>query len=494
MKKSDVRENNLRDMFFTFLFNWRVMAVCVALGIVFMLMLGYNQSKKDIETQNNAAPEESAESAEEQESVPLNENQKENLRSIYNEKAAYELNYTEQKEYNENSIKMQINSSAVQKVTIDYQLQLNDAQNVDRALEAWLSIYNNEIKCEELYNLINDALGENIGGAYYDEIITITTNKDMRDGITIDVIHFNKEDCLTIAKVIKDYIQTFRPTAANEEIGQCYARLISEQFSETVDAALLATQRSNASNLTSIRNSSNQLSAGLSAEEHKYLSALEAGTEETYGKNDAANESEESANLYDDTQKPEIKWSYGLGGIVVGIALAGLISCICYNSGRKIKFSNDMECFYQLPVLGRIQSKEQYPVNAIDRKVLSMYNGKALEDNNMENAVYMIALKLSRYLKEKERVNICIISSSSEIIGNIAVEGLKSRLHTIGVQTAVLSDIQNDPESLEKAIKSDGVILYEIVGAATHKNVKSIVDFCDELAIPIWGAVTEGVR
>lgn len=264
-----------------------------------------------------------------------------------------------QKEYNDESILMQINPYDKQIATIQfyvntgYQIRPDLVyQNPDYSnsiIRSYMSLAQNG----EMYNYIIDKLPEKIELRYVKEIIKVDVDYN-NNMIFVEVAHKDKEDCENIFQWINDFFTGYQADIA-EKVAAHTLDIVSSSEYTAVDLELEQIQRNSEQKVIDLTNS------------------LTTKTDDL----DKLEEPKAKISTVGSVIKSAIK--YVLVGGVLGGFVAAAVILLLFMMDTTIKTEKDVAFYLGLPILGAIpviegKEKEVKAAKSKKKQRLNQYN------------------------------------------------------------------------------------------------------------------------
>ena len=470
----DELELSIKDLFLKILLRWRLIIVCMLIGGVTFGVLGawkntkiqvveevetidqLNQKKENLENQLTEADKVSV-------IVAVAEN------NSYQEQAKY------LEEYLDNSILMKINSNAVPTMKQMYQIVTNSMSaeecNAIARAYAW------EIDSTETYNKIIQELNLNPNLEYAKELIKIS---EVVGGVfTVSVSAVSTEQCQQIFNIIEEQV-----AISHQEIKAVYKPFDfiapKVKYSYEISDAVLTKQRSARTTFLGINGKVQMLDDNFNQEQLSYyntLLKLEKGVTEIEYREDS---------LETLTKTSLINKKFILVGALVGMLFPCFFVTVKYVFSSKLRKKDDLELVLGIPTIAVIcnQKSQKKFLNIVDRLIYMVFNGRKLQENNIES----ICVNIKKIAQRNNYKKVYLVGTHQTVeIEAIKVEICEFLKNDLEMKNGSFNE--NDVRKFEELVDSDMVILFEETGFSSHTNIQRVIDMCDLHKIAVGGSV-----
>lgn len=459
----------------------RKLWLVIVVAIIFAALLGGYKYMKDTKAAESTKESASAANLTDE----LNE---EDAKAVNNVLWIWE-NLTQQREYAENSVLMQINAYDESNVTMLYYLDgvSNTTEEGARSLiDAYESYINNGALTADLKQK-----GVELDAQYISELISCEVTTDMvsdesgaltlenGNSFNIKVIHENEEDCLALAAKITDCLKSYQ-SALQQSMGGHSLTLVEQSYSEVVDRSLWTYKLDRTNSIISMQDRITELEANMSSEQ---LDIIEKYTEKADSLQDENTEEMEPA----ETSHVSISKKYVALGGLIGIVLACLFIIACYILGGTIQKAEDLQYIYNLRVLGEISEREKHNI------FLAIWNrliGKKEVKLSLEEEKALLLSNLCISCK-KENIKKILLGSGRNInVNQVYINDLICELKKAGIDAEYMENILYSSEAFVKmATGCDSIVLLEKVRDSRYDEVSKELKACMEQDVKILGAV-----
>lgn len=385
-----------------------------------------------------------------------------------------------QQEYLSNSVLMQINAYNEDKMTLQYYLNVESEAYSNKG--AVINAYKNYIESGALANDLK-AKGVSLEQQYLNELISVNIEDTVgveanslidQSGIfSVEVIHQDKEKCCELAEQVAQCIEEYSPVVGNA-VGPHMLTLFEQNYSRVND-----------------KNLWNYKSDRISAIEKEKEQVELLKSQLTQGQLTVLNgDMSSDENVQNDIQE-SVSFSKKflvLGG-GVGIVLAILFIFICYIMRGTINTSSELQCFYNIRILGELHFKEEKNIFLVAWRKLT---GKGQIGLTLNDEKEMLLSNL-RVTCEKANIKKLLIGSDAEVSLDeewlkAVVEGLKED----GIEVSVESELLKSSMAFEKMAMYGNIVLVEELKKSKYENTTRQIKMCMEQKACILGTIVLG--
>ncbi len=399
----------------------------------------------------------------------------------------YLAQYEEELRYCQNAVKMQLDANQVPTYMLHYTTSEfdTDSQMASRIVLVLSDIIQSEAVCQE----IRTALGWDTEIGYIEDLIDVETEGTLsseddsvlnilnsESQVTIKIQAPSKEECETIAGVIKTYIDQ-NSLELQDIYGEFEMTLFSETYVEQADNTLRSYQDGRYSALNTLRGAINSLTAGMTEDQKEYYYTLvsynlaENGEEEPVPEEEETAE-EESAEEENVVSPPEIiRWRFIILGLILGIILACGYIFIRYILAKNLRVKEDLEDTYHVPMLGYLPP-----------------DGKR-QRFTREERMEMICAGIRVAIQKAGLKSVYLTGTAGDGESDQIMEQIEAALADSGAQISSGRDVSCDPASLEQMTASDGVVFVERIDRSPYADIQKEVELCQMYNVPVIGSV-----
>lgn len=484
------------------LLKWRVILVLMLVGAVSFNALAILKSYKKVQAEIEAAT--AAALAEEEEENQdnlakikelLNEREISDVKTAVEAYKTYRREYRELLEYNQNSIKMKVNSNNVPEMVIQYYID-NHYQTVYPVIEQKdntqdiIASFCNALFKDDIYSRIISELNWDVKISYIEELISaeiIGTST-----LSISVIAENEEFCEAITKIIEEEIKLITPYI-QQVYGDFEIKETVRSYKEQANAEIYEEQKARATASNSLKTYMSNLTSGFSENQKTYFNEL---LNSIVAKKNADEEQIiEVEEIIEETEKTTpikiqyIHIKYIICGGILGIFVVCCWVIAWYVFSPKIQMADDMVSLYGIPVLGELkESKKRRFLCGVDYFILSLFGVK---DSNIskEKRVRVVCEEI-RLMSDKENLKSIYMTGTLEDdeiqkYTSLFTESLKTEVQILSSDSCLL----NDDKALRSMANSDGIILIEKLGKSRYKDIGRLIEKSKFHKVPVIGSV-----
>lgn len=457
------QEIDLKELMFAVLHKWKLI---LAFGVIAALILGGIKGESAYLSENRPEAKKEAqetyqrELASYQEQVASYEKEIENL----------ETSITEQNDYLENSVLMNISPYDVWEASAVVFVKADDDGKSDLLFQnmaltsAALQSYRSSLSSAQFLEKIASEVG--IESKYLRELITITVGKaddglNPLDGfypLLVIQIQCGEE---ALAQEILDQILNGMSRFKGQiqaAVGEHVIHEVSRSLGTKVDLDLDGRQKLQRERLTGMVNARN-----LKKEEYKKL--------------------EEPKNVSASSGVVAIGIKYGLIGGVLGAFAVVFCICVAFVMSDKVYSPKELKYRFKLKLLGALPAERDKEEGRVD-KWLNRMEGR--RQNLDEEAEYSLILaNLNNYIGEAKSL-LVIGGAREEWLARVAAR-LAERL--AGVTVVCGGNLLHDAQGLQKLPACDGVVLVEECGRSKYSNVELEIEKVGDMDKKILGCV-----
>lgn len=488
---------SVKDLLLRVLLKWRMILVWMLIGAVVLDGVGYVRSARAVRQAQEALK--SPEEDEEQRLLAVSEaEEKLSAREAAEVKAAvgtylsYQQEYRNTLNYNTNSIRMQLDPNSVPTVTLQYYIDnhyqavypvIEAKDNTSDIISSFVSKVTNTAVCEQIV----EELQWDVDSAYVQELITAYQSAD--DILTISVVGQDQDACEKMMAVIEQVVEN--ETAGLKALyGDFDITELHKQYYQGANSSLLMTQQTQVTSLNNIKSAMNNITSTLTDEQKEYYTALlDQETASRMEEDPEAEEETESAPAVI-PQAKVISLKYMVLGAFVGAFLACCFIAFRYLIAGALRVKEDLEEVFKTPLLGSLTVTDvgHRFLGQIDGWIVSLFAGRRPKFSE-EERIEMICAGIRIAAQKADMQSVYLTSAchdeKSEQIRELLCDKLQGEVKTIAHGKSVVYD----PESLERMVASDGVVLVEMVDASLYADLQKELELCKMYKIPVIGSV-----
>ena len=492
---NEERTIDLGEILRHILLKWRYILVFM---VVFAILAdGYavvrsyrdvSQAKQEEDTQNFSQYEEALSEREIQEVKDAAENYE-----------IYEKSYNDYKEYNTNSIKMQLDATAVPTQKLIYRItgSRNDIMNIS---DAYVELIPNDEICQEVLNKTK----WDVDSSYVKELISVTnthmdtlaagelTVSGVLEGteendesilITITILADTEQNCKLIGDVVESSLQTVTANL-REQFGQYAIDLISSHIGTEANKDLLYEQQTRINEMNNSSNSMQNLENLLSDEQKEYFDALVS---------EEIKQMEEEALVEEEETQEELNVDYVNVKYIIAGAFLGMVLYCIYAICRflldkrlvsKTYVVDDLRC----SLLGMFSGEKNKSRNIIDRWINKVF-GHEHCSYLKEDILNLLCAEIRMIIQKNNIKNVYITSTTESNDIERFLDLFKTVLEKEKVNFSIGKSIICDVSSLEKFTESEAVIFLEQINYSLIKDIKKEVGECRRYGVKDLGFI-----
>lgn len=488
---------SVKDLLLRILLKWRMILVWMLIGAVVLDGVGFVRSARAARQAREAVttPEEDEEQmllAVSEAEEKLSAREAAEVKTAVGTYLSYQKEYQNALAYNTNSIRMQLDPNSVPTMTVQYYID-NHYQAVYPVIEArdttsdiitsFSSKVTNTTVCEQIV----EELQWDIDSAYVQELITASQFAD--DILTISVMGQDQDVCEKMMAIIQQVVES--ETAGLKALyGDFDIAVLHKQYYEGASSMLLTAQQTQVSGLNNIKTAMNNVVSNMTEDQKAYYAALL--DKETAGEAADEGEQEDEAEAAPSAtpQANVISLKYILLGAFVGVFLACCWIAFRYLIAGALRVKDDLEEVFGTPLLGSLTVSDvgNRFLGQIDRFIVALFAGgrpKFSEEERIEMICAGIRIAAQKADMQSVYVTSACHDEKSEQIRELLCDKLQGEVKTIGQGKSVVYD----PESLERMVSSDGVVLVEMVDGSLYADMLKELELCKMYKIPVIGSV-----
>lgn len=454
MNYKEEREIDLIDLAREILKKWRLIVICMIVGLVIGSVGGYLKSAQlvNAETLEPIENEEKTEKNLDELKDALSEREILEVREAVKAYLSYKKVYEEKAKYGDNSIRMLLNAQSVPTMTASYIIgdyyevtypkidEVNYISNI-------VNIYAKALNDEDVVIDVAAALGGNIPESYAEEVYSVYS--EANSILSITVTARSKEECQKVMDVLTARLESEAPSV--QKMYTHSIKYLDTYYSKNVDNTVIAEQQNQADALASLEKTMLTVGSSLTANQKSYFTAL---INEEVKTKDVETIIQRSFNI-----------KFAALGLMAGAFLMIMWICAKYILAQTIKTKDELIDLFGVNVLGTISDKNEN---------LGMITaGVQIGAHKVEAKKLYVASSLT---DEKS------ISLYSKI-----VESIKNCAEDITVDSG--NSFLIDPASLEKMSQADGVMFVEKLKISKYDDIARELEIAKNYGIKNLGVV-----
>ncbi|RKM56460.1 hypothetical protein D6853_06645 [Butyrivibrio sp. X503] len=455
----DSLEIDLKDLFSFLVRHMRFFVIVMVIGCT--LGSGYGFMKENLSNDSGNKKEDSVKPL-------LTSKEIYEVNSSVNTYTTYFNRYNEVLKYKNESPLMEIDGYNAPKSTCTYVLSgygpLNSANseagsitNINNTSEKSvvdniINLYTVEVNKEETVDKVKKAMGSELDDRYIRELYSI--EKDGCSLMTVTAYGRTLDESKDNLSQLMQAIEEKSGDVAKSVKHDIAIATTSSNYEKST--YIITSKDSITAQLKEINNSMMSVTGNLNGNQKSYFTELLNKSDIEYG---IEIEKEEKQGF-------EIKsvLKYGIFGCVAAAFALVIIYSAMYVLSPTVKTEDDLKYAFQIPVIGTVQNFDADNLNMLSSGICA--TARTTPSSN----VFIV----SSYMDENvEAIKIKIIDKVKE--KNVKLEKGLSML--------------TDPETLDKAIASDGIVLLETIRKSRYEDIEKELELCKNYNIKVLGAV-----
>lgn len=392
----------------------------------------------------------------------------------------YQAQLEYQSEYMENSIRMQINPFAEDRVTIQFYITGGEATAMDA--QAALHSY---ISNGSLANAVSDQYPD-IEAMYLAELIYYQSYED--ESVSVDseeegqavvfdlyVTHTSAEEAQALADAAVDALMAYQEKS-QEVLGSYELEIISRDATKLYDSTLLSAQTTRNTAITTLQTTIASAEAELSSAQLQV--AAQGGITES-----SEEETQES------TQTVEVSVSLDkttmLLGALVGIVIGILLLLIQIILRGTIDSAGEFQRAFSLSLFGQVDLYEKKnPLVELLRRLTHRRKRMPLEEEKR-----LAVSGIASYCRKNGIARVLLAGSLEDIAQAGWLAECAGELSGCGIETGLAGGMLSTPASIEKLAEYENVILVERLRKSRYEEVGACLRTCAERSRKVCGVL-----
>lgn len=480
---------SLKDMLLKILLSWRAILIWMLVGAVLLGGVGafrsYRQRQQALQAQGSENKQESISTLRD----ALTEPEAEEVEETWKLYQGFRQDYEDLLEYQENSLKMQLDPMEVTTGTIWYRVDNHyqveyPVMEADNNLPDIVYSYLLALQASSLYESMVDTLNWDTTASYLQELVRVEAG-EQEGFFTVSVIAEDAASGEQLLGLLAEAVEASTP-----ELQQLYGAYdlveLDRQVSQGTDLELLKEQQAQRTSLNSAAGQYRNLSSYMTEDQEAYYLDLQA---------DAAADTQEDGALEGTSsvtvpafQPVQVKY------VVLGVLVGGFLACawaaVRYLFSSRLRLAEDLEINYRVPVLGIFpgQSGKKKAMGGVDRWFLSLF-GRKEGALSQETLVQLVVAQVKAAAAKSGIQTVYLTGTGRSAAGKELQTYLCQALQKEGIGAEEGNSILQDAQSLEQMAQSDGVILVEAVNASRYGEVQEEVALCRRYQAAVLGSV-----
>lgn len=458
--ESEMREVKLSDLLFRILSGWRFIFISTVLFAVVVCGYKYISDRKVFAVTKSVIMKQPTM---EEMRAALTEEERNNI-----EKAELiKKNLDESKEYQEESIWINLNPYTEKKVTLQYMVtqglpEGGEITNVEEITDAYVYYMSAGVITDLCRELQWDTEQK-----YISELLSVTQGASNRT-FSISIVG-EEEQIQKIAEQIKIFVNMYTFEVA-DKVEEHNLVLIGEYSSEEIDSELLEKKSEVENNIMNLQTNLDSLIAKFTVDQLKIFNG----------------ESEEDVQ---EIEAPMLNVKY----LVIGAVLGFLIGCtwkiFSYILNGRLKYMAELQEVYGLRIFGTIvtEKRKKRFFSKIDSWIEKIQMQKA-EDMSGQWDIIMINLKMACKKEGIKELYLGVSMQMEERDRNL-VEQLIKRLGEVGIKVYYGVGFLCDSKAILQANEAENIVLLEKEQGSRYQMIEQEILFCREQQINLLGVI-----
>ena len=454
MNYREEREIDLIDLAREILKKWKIIVLCMVIGLALGSVGGYFKSAQlvNAETLEPIVEDEKIEKNLEELKEDLSEREILEVKEAVKAYLSYKKVYEEKAKYGDTSIRMQLNSQSVPTMTASYIIgdyyevtypkidEVNYISNI-------VSIYAKKLTDEDIVIDVARALGDNIPESYAKEVYSVYS--EANSILSITVTARTKDECQKVMDVLTERLES--EAASVKRMYTHSITYLDTFYSKNVNNSVLSEQQSQADSLASLEKTMLTVGSSLTTNQKSYFTAL-------------VNEEVKTKDV-DTIIQRKFSIKFAALGFMAGAFFIIMWICAKYILTQTIKTKDEFKNLFGLNVLGTIS-------------------------NECEN-LGMITAGAQIGAKKIEAKKLYVASSLTDEQHTASYSKIVDAIQTGAGDITVDSgeSILVNPASLEKLSAADGVIFVEKLKASKYEDIARELEIVKNYGIKVLGIV-----
>lgn len=470
--QSEEEDINLFDIFIELLKHWRLIIITTVVAAILVSGLKYMKDSSTIEITKT------------DKTISMQELQKkltDDEQSALSQAEIVKNQLEEKKNYQSNSVLMNIKPYEKNSVILQYYIDTNYTYNLTSDItkdygSELVNAYTSYIQNNGVLDTVCDKLEWKIDDAYVAELISageVSFNDKDSSIFMIYLTGINKKSVNELADIIIEEIENYQPILT-KKIGKHELTLIERGESVVADDGLANRQISLEDSIISLQNKLNTLKQNFSEEQLKVFSGEEAETED---------------NAMVTITRASISKKYILLGAFVGIFLSCLWVALCYIFSNRLKSSKEVQEKYGIRIFGDIffgEKKKRF-LSVIDNWVDFIQHK---EKYSLEEQKDLIITNL-KMTCNKENIQHLFLTTSISLNEEekTLIDMVISNLRDSDIKVTFGKNIIRNTKSLEEMVEISNVVLIEKVRESVYTNLHKELLLCKEQKASVLGII-----
>lgn len=478
-KKND--DIDLIDLWWKVVYGWRFVIICTVIFAIFLPGVKYvKDSRSNVNTDSALSAEELRQNLTDKEQIQLEKAEKEN--------AAIEKQLALSREYQEESILMNIDPYAESQVIMQYYVNTHRIINYTQDME---QDYTEELIAAYCTYATNDYIIEENAKAlglqdrkYLEELVNVhmgtSSDVNIQSNIfSITVAGRNMDEAKAVAEIIQKSVESYHDEL-NSKIGNHDLTLIGNFESIVQDNDLAIKQAQLETTIATLRTQQTTLKTELSEEQLNILETVEM--EQESPADDTGKEPENNV-------KVGISKKYIVLGGFVGIFLSCLWIAFRYIVGARVKNTRELQEGYGLRLLGNLdmQNKKRKPLAFVDAWLKKCrYREKWTLEEQLELATTNLIVTCKKFQMEKVFFTTSLHLNEEE---KQPILQIMKSMQEQGIEAVFGENIIRNTKAFVQMSEIGQVVLVEKIENTEYKALEKELTLCKEQKAEVIGVI-----
>ncbi len=483
---------SLKDLLMRVLLGWRMILVWLVIGAV--LLGGFGALRSYQQRQQAAAAQENPVAVQE-DLLALREALTDaEAQEVEQTLALYQGDwqcYENLLEYQEKSLKMQLDATKVTTSTIWYrvdnhfQVEYPVVSASDNIVDIVFS-YSLTAQDTSLYESMAGELGWDVEPSYLQELIRVEDERAEEGLFSVSVLSADAETGEAMLNAIAAAIEQATPQW-QQLYGSFDITVLDRQTTTGMDPALMKEQQEHRNLINTTATACRSLSSYMTDDQEAYYEALvEQWHEEQLSAGAEVEEAPVEPTPLSAFQLIRVK--YISLGAFVGAFLACVWLAARYLFSSRLRVAEDLPINYHVALLGvfpEADGKKKF-LAGIDRWICRLFGRGSYAPR--EKALELVISQVKTAVAKGEMKQVYITGTGQSAESKALRTALCQAVQKEGIGAAEGDSVLWNAGSLEQMTRADGVILVEAVGESRYKDVQEEVILCRRYQVTVLGS------
>ena len=158
---------------------------------------------------------------------------------------------------------------------------------------------------------------------------------------------------------------------------------------------------------------------------------------------------------------------YILLGAIAGVFLSAMYIALKYVLSNKLKTTDDIRNAFRLPVIGTVKEKDK-------------------------SAITLVCSGINACMKNADAQKVYLLGSGHSAACEELKKTVSEKFTDEKYSVMAIDSILSSPESVDRVVDSDGVILFERIGESLYDDIAREIEICSNYGVKILGTVVIG--